>query len=138
MFRLTSRNKVPFSVFATVIISGYQWSLDHVACYGHKSIAAFIIAGERVDIFSQNREGVFSFFGILPVDLIQGYLSIFLVGLDVGRLILPANPPSLLSIQSPRIRIFVSLALCSIISIVAYQLTTRYFDIQVARRLVHP
>jgi hypothetical protein len=35
------------------------------------------------------------------IDLTQGYLLIFVVGLDVGGLILPANPPSMLSIQFP-------------------------------------
>ena len=65
VIRLMARNRVPFSVFAMVIIVGYQWSLDHIPCYGHESIGAFIISGERYDLFSQNREGVFSFLGIL-------------------------------------------------------------------------
>ena len=66
----------------------------------------------------------------------KGYLSIFLVGLDVGNLILPAKPLSLPYIRSPRISMFIWLIVCSIISIAAFQLTTEYFKLTVSRRFV--
>ena|SRR6266496_5193608 len=66
----------------------------------------------------------------------KGYLSIFLVGLDVGSLILPAKPLSLPYIGSSRMSTFISLILCSILSIAAFQLTTVYVELTVSRRFV--
>ena len=68
--------------------------------------------------------------------LMKGYLSIFLVGMDVGSLILPAKPLSLPYIRSSRMSSFISLILCSILSIAAFQLTTLYFGLTVSRRFV--
>ena len=45
-------------------------------------LKAFILTAPRTDLFSQNREGVFSF---------AGYLSIFLAGQSIGFDILPRN-----------------------------------------------
>src|SRR2546423_12395415 len=64
MIRLTSRNKLPFSMFAGIISMGYQWSLDHVKIREYDTISKFIVLGSRDDLFGQNREGIFSFFGI--------------------------------------------------------------------------
>ncbi|KAK4191871.1 GWT1-domain-containing protein [Podospora australis] len=44
------------------------------------SLKSFILAGPRDNLISMNREGIFSFIG---------YLSIFLVGQDMGMVILP-------------------------------------------------
>ena len=66
----------------------------------------------------------------------KGYLSIFLVGLDIGNLVLPAKPPSLPYIRSSRISMFIWLIICSTISIAAYQLSTEYFRLIVSRRFV--
>src|SRR5437667_11234501 len=66
----------------------------------------------------------------------EGYLSIFLVGLDVGNLILPVKPRSLPYFQSPRISTFMWLILFSLISTAAFQLSTEYFRLLVSRRLV--
>lgn len=66
----------------------------------------------------------------------KGYLSIFLVGLDVGNLIFSPKPLSLPFIRSPRILMFIWLVVCSIISIAAFQLTTEYFKVTVSRRFV--
>ena len=66
-----------------------------------------------------------------------GYLSIFLVGLDVGRLILPANPPAIRYIKTPQIALFISLLISSIFSISAFQISTKYFGIEVARRFAN-
>jgi hypothetical protein len=55
---------VPFSLFAAIISLGYEWSLFHMPVREYISIAHFIIFGSRNDLFSQNREGLFSFLGI--------------------------------------------------------------------------
>src|SRR5271154_6260835 len=67
-----------------------------------------------------------------------GYLSIFLAGIDIGNLILPASPPALFNIQSPRTRTFVWLIISSVVSIAALQLTGISTKIQVSRRFVIP
>jgi phosphatidylinositol glycan class W len=67
MIRLASKNKLPFTLFAGIISVGYQWCLDHVKIRGYDSISNFIVIGSRDDFFGQNREGIFSFFGIPPV-----------------------------------------------------------------------
>ena len=66
-----------------------------------------------------------------------GYLSIFLFGVDVGRLILPAKPPIFSFIKSPRTATFIALTLCSAISTVAFH-TSLYFNLGVSRRFVSP
>lgn len=63
MIRLISKNKLPFSLFAGVISVGYQWCLEHFKIRGYESISKFIVIGSRDDLFGQNREGIFSFFG---------------------------------------------------------------------------
>ena len=70
------------------------------------------------------------------IRLTIGYLSIFLVGIDIGNLILPALPPPLLNIQSPRTRTFAWLILSSVVSIAMLQLTGIYTKIPVSRRFV--
>ena len=69
-----------------------------------------------------------------------GYLSIFLVGLDVGRLILPANPPAMRFFKTSQVGqlpVFVSLLVCSIASIVAFLISTKFFGIEVGRRFAN-
>ena len=64
VIRLSSKNKLPFSLFAGIISVGYQWCLEHVKIRGYETIAKFIVIGSRDDLFGQNREGIFSFFGM--------------------------------------------------------------------------
>jgi glucosaminylphosphatidylinositol acyltransferase len=69
-----------------------------------------------------------------------GYLSIFLVGLDIGRLILPANPPAMRYFKtspSGLLPVFVSLLVCSIVSIAAFLISTKYFGMEVGRRFAN-
>lgn len=50
------------------------------------SLESFVISNDlsdRTNLFSQNKEGIFSLFG---------YLSIFLIGLDLGFYVLPLDP----------------------------------------------
>src|SRR5579859_803480 len=43
LFRLVFRGKVPFSVFAAMIIGGYEYCLQYVGCYGYRNIIAFVV-----------------------------------------------------------------------------------------------
>lgn len=66
---------VPSYAALTLIISGvYQMLLETT------SLKAYILTAPRVDLLSQNREGIFSFLG---------YLSIFLAGSDLGMFVIP-------------------------------------------------
>lgn len=68
------RNGVPTCVLAFFIASGYEFSLDNLG------LAAWIITAPRVDVISQNKEGICSFIG---------YLAIFLFGKSTGYYTLP-------------------------------------------------
>lgn len=46
------------------------------------SLTKFLLLAERTSLFSQNREGIFSFFG---------YLAIFLAGQSTGLIVIPRN-----------------------------------------------
>lgn len=66
---------VPSYAALTLIITGvYQLFLETT------SLKAYILTAPRVDLISQNREGIFSFLG---------YLSIFLAGSDLGMFVIP-------------------------------------------------
>jgi hypothetical protein len=137
ILRILKWRKLPYSVFAAIIVGGYQWAMYNVGIRGYSTIIEFVVKSERTDLFNQNREGIFSFLGTRNnAKLTPGYLSIFLVGIDIGNLILPASPPALLNIKSPRTRIFAWLLISSVVSIAALQLTGIYTKIQVSRRFV--
>lgn len=87
-------------------------------------LTAFILAGPRTDLVSQNREGIFSFFG---------YLAIFLAGQDLGMLVLPRGTRS-------RRSLLVRLALWSAGWAALYLLHTNYaygLGMTVSRRLAN-
>jgi len=133
-----SRGKIPFSVFALGIIIGYEYCLHHLDIRGYDNLTEFIVSAPRTDWFSQNREGVFSFLGIVP-DIVSkvGYLAIFLVGVDIGGVILAPEPPKFSFIDSPSKALAFSLGVFSAISTVGFYLSV-YFDFQVSRRFVCP
>lgn len=67
----------PYTAFLSQLISGlYQLCLELT------SLKAFILTAPRTDLLSQNREGIFSFWG---------YLAIFLAGQAIGFDVLPRN-----------------------------------------------
>ena len=74
----------------------------------------------------------FSLSSVVPLrsPLTKGYLSIFLVGLDVGNIIVSSTSPS------SRKTKLIYLSITSILSILAYQLASQGFHLQVSRRLV--
>lgn len=86
-------------------------------------LKAFILTAPRTDLFSQNREGIFSYFG---------YLAIFLAGQDAGFFILPREPN--------RNRLLLRLAGVSTIWILLFHLSTSFsygLDLRVSRRLAN-
>jgi glucosaminylphosphatidylinositol acyltransferase len=76
LLRLMKGKHIPFSIFAAIIIGSYQWALYHVPFRGESTILNFIISAPRTDLISQNREGVFSFFGIFSYNAANGRVSI--------------------------------------------------------------
>lgn len=68
--------KIPLAFVALTIGVLYEFVLNKC------SLIAYIIAAPRDNLFSQNREGIFSFIG---------YLSIFLMGKSSGYYILPSH-----------------------------------------------
>ena len=67
-----------YEIIPHLMIIGYQCILYY------SRLTAFILTAPRVDLITQNREGIFSF---------VGYLTIFLVGQGFGMEILPRHPP---------------------------------------------
>lgn len=65
---------MPSSILALLIAGAYEIAL------GNSQFRAYLLTAPRVDLLSQNREGVFSFIG---------YLSIFLIGRSTGYYTLP-------------------------------------------------
>ncbi|KAI9853071.1 MAG: Glucosaminyl phosphatidylinositol (GlcN-PI) nositol acylation protein [Thelocarpon superellum] len=66
-----------YALLSVLLGGGYQFVLETTR------LKAFILVGPRTNLFSQNREGVFSFLG---------YLAIFLAGQATGMYVLPAPP----------------------------------------------
>jgi glucosaminylphosphatidylinositol acyltransferase len=64
LFRLISRNRIPLSVFAAVIVATYEWALKNMSMQGYPHLTAYIVSSPRDTYFNQNREGIFSFLGI--------------------------------------------------------------------------
>jgi phosphatidylinositol glycan class W len=67
-----------YAVLSCVLAAAYELALDKTR------LGAFIIIAPRTNLFSQNREGIFSFFG---------YLAIFLAGQSLGSVALPRQQP---------------------------------------------
>lgn len=65
---------MPSSILALLIAGAYEVAL------GNDQFRAYLLTAPRVDLLSQNREGIFSFIG---------YLSIFLIGRSTGYYTLP-------------------------------------------------
>ncbi|KAJ4333549.1 Glucosaminyl phosphatidylinositol (GlcN-PI) nositol acylation protein [Ascochyta clinopodiicola] len=75
----TAFDLVPsYAVLSCVLAGLYQLALDNTR------LGAFILIAPRTDLFSKNREGIFSF---------VGYLAIFLAGQSLGSSALPRQHP---------------------------------------------
>ncbi|KAI9677173.1 MAG: Glucosaminyl phosphatidylinositol (GlcN-PI) nositol acylation protein [Trizodia sp. TS-e1964] len=68
-----------YAILALLLGAGYQALLEFT------KLKAFILVAPRTDLLSQNREGIFSFFG---------YLTIFLAGQATGMYAMRRNAPS--------------------------------------------
>lgn len=90
------------------------------------SLKAFILTAPRTDLFSMNREGIFSFFG---------YLAIFLAGQDTGMFVLPRG---INSRGSQRTTLPVTMAVWTLVWMALYFFSTDYTygaGLTVSRRL---
>jgi hypothetical protein len=79
LLRLIKWKRLPYSVFACIIILGYQWALGYLPLGGYEGVARYIVLKERTDWFSQNREGIFSFLG-----MIYDFLTNVRLSLDIS------------------------------------------------------
>jgi phosphatidylinositol glycan class W len=122
-----------YALLALVIGIAYETTLDFT------TLKAFIISGPRENLFSQNREGIFSFFG---------YLSIFLAGLATGMDILPregkaarieSNPGYRAKFSKIRRTATGKLTTWSLIWVALFTFSTSYhgLNLRVSRRLAN-
>lgn len=97
--------------------------LPYEALLHHRRFLTYILTAPRTDLISQNREGIFSFWG---------YLAIFLAGQALGLEILPGS-----SAQTSLVR---RLSIWLIVWVLQYISTTSYrvgLNWQVSRRLAN-
>ena len=120
---------IPSYELLSLLLSGiYQSSLEFT------SLKAYILTAARTDLLSQNREGVFSFFG---------YLAIFLAGQGTGTYILPRKmdrSSNTATATKQRRRLLMRLMSSSFIWTLLLVLATSYnygFGLQVSRRLAN-
>ena len=120
---------IPYTGLVSIFISGlYQAILECT------SLKAYILTAPRMDLLSQNREGVFSFWG---------YLAIFLAGQALGFDVLPRSSgqaPATETGLEQRKRLLTRLAVWSIVWVSLFYLMTSYnigFAFQVSRRLAN-
>lgn len=98
------------------------------------NLKVFILTAARTDLFRQNREGIFSFFG---------YLAIFIAGQAAGLDILPRRSGSdsvIASAYTQRRRLLTRLTLTSVFWTTIFFLTTSYkygLNLRVSRRLAN-
>ncbi|KAI1415105.1 GPI-anchored wall transfer protein 1 [Hypoxylon sp. FL1857] len=97
------------------------------------NLKAFILIAPRTDLFSMNREGIFSFIG---------YLAIFLAGQDTGMFVLPRsiNPRSGTSNSAQRTTLLLTVAVWTSIWSILYFFVTDFkygAGLDVSRRLAN-
>ncbi len=113
-----------YSGLSVILASAYQIALETT------DLKRFILVGERTNLFSQNREGIFSFIG---------YLAIFLAGQSTGMFVIPRNLSTSTGVQQ-RKRLLITLSAWSVIWTVLFFFSTSYnygLSLQVSRRLAN-
>lgn len=113
-----------YSVLAVILSVTYELALDLTG------LKKFILTGPRTTLFSQNREGIFSFFG---------YLAIFLAGQGAGMYVLP-RAPALTTTGMKHDVILRKLAIWTCVWSALFYLATDYtfgLNLQVSRRLAN-
>lgn len=120
---------IPYTALLSQLISGlYQLCLEFT------TLKAYILTAPRTDLLSQNREGVFSFWG---------YLAIFLAGQALGFDVLPRNvlgQAATASGAEQRKRLIQRLALWTMGWVVSFLFVTSFnygLGLQVSRRLAN-
>ena len=120
---------IPYTGLVSFLISGLYQTL-----LAFTRLKAYILTAPRTDLLSQNREGVFSFWG---------YLAIFLAGQALGFDVLPRNlsrTPATDSRLQQRKRLLTRLAVWSAVWVLSFYAVTSYrigFGFQVSRRLAN-
>lgn len=95
------------------------------------NLKAYVLTAPRVDILSQNKEGIFSFFG---------YLAIFLAGQSTGMFVLPRRMSDGHNPQQQRNRLLFVLGAWSGVWILLFMFTTNYrygLNLAVSRRIAN-
>lgn len=120
---------VPYTGLVSILVSGlYQTLLEFTR------LKAYILTAPRTDLLSQNREGLFSFWG---------YLAIFWAGQALGFDVLSRNASQTLTTKSglqQRKRLLIRLAAWSALWAFLFYVVTSYkigFAFQVSRRLAN-
>jgi phosphatidylinositol glycan class W len=111
-----------YSALAILLAGAYELVLDNT------DLKKFVLTAPRVDLLSQNREGVFSFFG---------YLAIFLAGQGAGMYVLPRAADSTSILQNNILRM---LGIWTAAWCVLFFVATNYrfgLNLQVSRRLAN-
>ncbi|KAF1954608.1 GPI-anchored wall transfer protein 1 [Byssothecium circinans] len=116
-----------YAVLSCILAAIYEVALDKT------TLGAFILTAERTNLFTKNREGIFSFFG---------YLAIFLAGQSLGSLALPRQQPiSRHASLATKIRqsVLGKLALSALLWTVLFYISISYygFGLTVSRRLAN-
>jgi phosphatidylinositol glycan class W len=115
------------AALALFVSGGYQLLLERT------ELKAYILTAPRLDLISQNREGIFSFFG---------YLAIFLAGQDLGMFVMPRSvtPRSTSSAGVQRNTLLMTMAVWAAIWTALYFGSTSWsygLGLDVSRRLAN-
>ncbi|KAH6595811.1 hypothetical protein BASA50_005538 [Batrachochytrium salamandrivorans] len=105
-----------FVALALVTMTGYEIFLG-------RGLQEYIFTAPRVDIISMNREGLCS---------MAGYFSIFLISAEIGKRILPQNPPN--NLTTIRLKV---LTLAVGLSTFAFWVCTDFIGLQASRRMAN-
>jgi phosphatidylinositol glycan class W len=115
-----------YAILSILLGVTYQIALEFT------DLKAFILTAPRTDLFSKNREGIFSFFG---------YLAIFLSGQSTGMFVIPASVSGLPSSGTQRRKnLLLRLSTWSGIWILLFWFSTNYsygLSLSVSRRLAN-
>jgi phosphatidylinositol glycan class W len=113
-----------YAGLAIIIGAAYQVALEAT------NLKVLILSGPRTNLFLQNREGIFSFFG---------YLAIFLAGESAGMFLLPRSLSAATGVQQ-RKRLLLTLGAWSAIWILLFNLATSFhygLSLSISRRIAN-
>ncbi|EPE35472.1 hypothetical protein GLAREA_11171 [Glarea lozoyensis ATCC 20868] len=115
-----------YAALGIMLCSLYQIALEFT------DLKAFVLTGPRDNLFSKNREGIFSFFG---------YLAIFLAGQSTGMIVIPRSlSKTLTSGAAQRKRLLLTLGAWCAVWISLFTITSSYnygLNLTVSRRLAN-